>query len=60
MVSRHDLEKMGFKRNQAQTMVRECKDYLVRIEGIDLFNNRQICVVPARTIEKLYHIQLLN
>lgn len=60
MVSRSDLEKMGFKKNQALMMVRECKDYLVEIEGINFFANRQIGVVPARMIEKLYHIQLVN
>ncbi|HFD1634319.1 TPA: DUF3173 family protein [Enterococcus faecium] len=58
MVSRKDLINMGFKSNQAYQMIREAKNFLVKIEGVDFYNNRQVSVVPARTIEKLFHLKI--
>ncbi len=58
MVSKSDLEELGFNRNQATVMVQQCKKYLVQIEGIDFYANRQVRVIPARILEKLFGIQL--
>lgn len=58
MVNRSDLIQMGFKSNQARQMLKESKEYLTKIEGLSFYSNRQVSVVPARIIEKLYHIQL--
>lgn len=58
MITKSDLISMGFKNNQATQMLREAKQYLVNVEGIYLYNNRQISVVPARIIEKLFHLKI--
>lgn len=58
MVCRSDLEKIGFKKNQSLEIMKECKKYLIEIEGINFYANRQVCVVPARILERLFDIQL--
>uniref|UniRef100_UPI00403F676F DUF3173 family protein n=1 Tax=Candidatus Enterococcus willemsii TaxID=1857215 RepID=UPI00403F676F len=58
MVSRKDLINMGFRPNQAYQMLKEAKEFLVMVEGVDFYNNRQISVVPARVIEKLFHLKI--
>lgn len=59
MIKRSDLIKLGFKPNQATQIIKECKEYLINVEGINFYSNRQVGVVPARVIEKLFHIQVL-
>lgn len=58
MISKSDLVSMGFKTNQAAQMLREAKEYLVSVEGVNLYDNRQINVVPARIIEKLFRLKV--
>lgn len=58
MVSSDDLINVGFKPFQAKQMIRECKEHLVTVEGIDFYDNRQVNIVPARIIEKLFSIQI--
>lgn len=58
MVSAKELITMGFKPYQAKQMIRKCKDYLVTSEGIEFYRNRQVRIVPARIIEKLFNIQI--
>ncbi|EAC4616598.1 DUF3173 family protein [Listeria monocytogenes] len=60
MVSRMDLILIGFKSYQASTMIREAKEHLSTIEGISFYSNRQVGVVPARIIEKLFGIQIIK
>ncbi|MDU5337091.1 DUF3173 family protein [Enterococcus sp.] len=59
MVSSNDLIDLGFKPFQAKQMIRESKEHLVTVEGIDFYDNRQVNIVPARIIEKLFSIQIL-
>lgn len=59
MISADDLIDLGFKPFQAKQMIRECKEHLSQIEGIDFYDNRQINIVPARIIKKLFSIQIL-
>ncbi|EIQ7148835.1 DUF3173 family protein [Enterococcus faecalis] len=58
MVRSEDLIELGFKPYQAKQMIKECKEHLSKIEGISLYYNRQVNVVPARIIEKLFDIQI--
>lgn len=58
MIDSSDLVDLGFKPFQAKQIIRECKDYLVTIEGIDFYDNRQVKIVPARIVEKLFSIQI--
>lgn len=58
MVSSEELIELGFKPYQAKQIIRECKDYLTQVEGIDFYYNRQVGIVPARVIEKLFNIQV--
>lgn len=58
MVNASDLIELGFRPYQAKQMVKECKEHLAKVEGIDLYYNRQINIVPARTLEKLFGIQI--
>lgn len=58
MVSSKELIETGFKPYQAKQIIRECKEYLSEIEGISLYYNRQVNIVPARVIEKLFNIQV--
>ncbi|OQO89255.1 hypothetical protein BH739_01245 [Enterococcus casseliflavus] len=58
MISKSDLISMGFKPNQASKMVKEAKEYLVNVKGIELYDNRQLSVVPARTIEEIFHLKV--
>ncbi len=60
MVSSKDLIEIGFKPYQAKQIIRDCKEYLAKIEGIDLYYNRQVSVVPARVVEKLFKIKIAN
>lgn len=58
MVNSDDLIALGFKPYQSKRMIRDCKNYLAQVEGIDLYYNRQVRVVPARIIEKLFNIKV--
>lgn len=58
MVSAKELVELGFKPYQAKQMIRKCKEYLAKNEGVDFYRNRQVRVVPARIIEKLFNIQI--
>ncbi|HAP2864199.1 TPA: DUF3173 domain-containing protein [Enterococcus faecalis] len=60
MVSRSDLIQIGFKPHQASVMIREAKKHLSIVEGISFYSNRQVGVVPARIIEKLFDIQIIK
>lgn len=60
MISRLDLIHIGFKPNQASVMIREAKEHLSTVEGISFYSNRQVGVVPARIIEKLFDIQIIK
>lgn len=58
MVNRSDLINLGFKANQATQMIKEAKKFLINIEGVELYNNRQINMVPSRVIEELFHLKI--
>lgn len=58
MISKSDLIDMGFKPNQASKMLKEAKEFLVIVEGVDFYNNRQVNVVPSRIIERIFHIKI--
>ncbi|MGM0111202.1 DUF3173 family protein [Enterococcus sp. DIV0187] len=58
MVSAKDLIELGFKPYQAKQIIKECKEYLANIEGISFYYNRQVAIVPARILEKLFGIQI--
>ncbi|NTP76692.1 DUF3173 family protein [Enterococcus faecium] len=58
MINDKDLIELGFRPYQAKQIIKECKEYLVKIEGIDFYYNRQVRIVPARIVEKLFNIQL--
>lgn len=58
MVSANHLVDLGFKPYQAKQIIKECKEYLALIEGFTFFYNRQVSIVPARIVEKLYGIQI--
>lgn len=58
MVSCKDLIELGFKPYQAKQIIKECKEHLANVEGIYFYYNRQINIVPARIVEKLFNIQL--
>lgn len=60
MVSCKDLTELGFKPYQAKQIIRESKEYLAQVEGIAFYYNRQVSVVPARVIEKLFNIQTMK
>lgn len=60
MVSCKELVELGFKPYQAKQILRKCKEYLAQVEGIDFYYNRQVSVVPARVVEKLFNIQVLG
>ncbi|CAD5900489.1 DUF3173 family protein [Listeria innocua] len=60
MISRLDLIHIGFKPHQASVMIREAKEHLSTVEGISFYSNRQVGVVPARIIEKLFDIQIIK
>lgn len=58
MVNASDLIELGFRPYQAKQMIKDCKEYLTKVEGIDLYYNRQINIVPARTLKKLFGLQI--
>jgi hypothetical protein len=58
MVNCKELVELGFKPYQAKQIIRECKEYLAQVEGIDFYYNRQVSIVPARVVEKLFDIQV--
>lgn len=58
MVNCKRLIELGFKPRQASKIIRESKEYLVKVEGIDFYSGRQVSVVPARVIQKLFYIKV--
>lgn len=58
MISSNDLIKLGFKPYQAKKIIRECKEHLSKVEGIDFYDNRQVAIVPARIVNQLFHINV--
>ncbi|MBO6438781.1 DUF3173 domain-containing protein [Enterococcus faecalis] len=60
MIGCKDLIDLGFKPYQAKQIMKQCKEYLVKVEGIDFYYNRQVDIVPARIIEKLFNIQMVK
>ncbi|EGO7946515.1 DUF3173 domain-containing protein [Enterococcus faecalis] len=60
MISSDDLVNLGFKPYQAKKIIKESKEHLANIDGIELYYNRQIKIVPARIVEQLFGIQVLQ
>lgn len=58
MVNARDLIELGFKPHQAKQMIRECKNHLANVEGIDLYYNRQVKIIPARILQQLFGLQI--
>ncbi|EHP2905298.1 TPA: DUF3173 family protein [Listeria monocytogenes] len=51
---------MGVKPYQVKRFSREGKEYLTQVKGIAFYYNRQVSVVPARVIEKIFNIQTMK
>ncbi|EAC2531352.1 DUF3173 domain-containing protein [Listeria monocytogenes] len=60
MASCKDLIELGVKPYQVKRFSRECKEYITQVKGIAFYYNRQVSVVPARVIEKLFNIQTMK
>ncbi|AUB53352.1 hypothetical protein IGK38_002185 [Enterococcus pernyi] len=58
MIDRNRLIELGFKPSQASKMIRDSKEYLANVEGISFYSGRQIAVVPAKIIQKLFYIEI--
>ena len=52
MVDKDKLMDLGFKENQARTIIRQAKTYLVN-EGYELYNNKRLGCVPSYSVEKI-------
>ena len=52
MVDKDKLMDLGFKENQARTIIRQAKTYLVN-EGYELYNNKRLGCVPGYSVEKI-------
>lgn len=57
MISKKELEKMGFKTNQAVTIIRQAKILMVN-KGYPYYNNKRIGVVPRFVVEEIIGIPL--
>lgn len=57
MISKKELEKMGFKTNQAVTIIREAKIKMVK-NGYPYYNNKRVGVVPRYVVEEIIGIPL--
>lgn len=52
MISKKELENLGFKTNQAVTIIRQAKIMMVN-NGFPYYNNKRVGVVPRQTVEKI-------
>lgn len=57
MVSKTDLEKLGFKTNQSVTIIRQAKIKMVNA-GYPYYNNKRVGVVPRRVVEEIIGVPL--
>ncbi|TGD19493.1 DUF3173 domain-containing protein [Levilactobacillus suantsaiihabitans] len=57
MVNASDLEAIGFKRYQAQTIIRQAKLLMVK-KGFGLYNGKRLGVVPLDPVEKIIGVKL--
>ncbi|EMF0090844.1 DUF3173 domain-containing protein [Enterococcus hirae] len=57
MICRKDLEELGFKTNQAVTIIRQAKVRMVN-QGYPYYNNKRVGVVPRQVIEEILVIPL--
>ncbi|EAE8308503.1 DUF3173 domain-containing protein [Listeria monocytogenes] len=57
MICRKDLETLGFKANQAVTLIRQAKIRMVN-QGYPYYNNKRVGVVPRRVIEEIIGVPL--
>lgn len=57
MVSKNDLEKLGFKSNQAMVIVKRAKVMMVN-KGYELYNNKRVGVVPRSIVEDIIGVPL--
>ncbi|WP_337089438.1 DUF3173 family protein [Leuconostoc pseudomesenteroides] len=57
MISKQELESMGFKTNQAITIIRQAKIKMVN-KGFPYYNNKRIGVVPRFIVEDIIGISL--
>lgn len=57
MISKQELESMGFKTNQAITIIRQAKIKMVN-KGFPYYNNKRIGVVPRFIVEDIIGIPL--
>ena len=57
MICRKDLEELGFKTNQAVTIIRQAKVRMVN-QGYPYYNNKRVGVVPRQASEEILGIPL--
>ncbi|MBM7687498.1 DUF3173 family protein [Enterococcus ureilyticus] len=57
MVSKVDLEKLGFKKHQATTIIRQAKLKLVN-SGVAYYNNKRVGIVPRKIVEEIIGVPL--
>lgn len=58
MVNADDLEKLGFKKYQAQTIIRQAKELMVN-QGFGLYNGKRLGIVPSDAVEKIIGVKLV-
>lgn len=56
-VSKKDLENLGFRTNQATTIIRQAKTRIVN-KGYPYYNNKRIGVVPRYVVEEIIGVPL--
>lgn len=56
-ICRKDLEALGFKSNQAVTIIRQAKIKMVN-KGYPYYNNKRVGVVPRQIVEEITGIPL--
>ncbi|WP_125581667.1 DUF3173 family protein [Levilactobacillus cerevisiae] len=57
MVSAKDLETIGFRKYQAQTIIRQAKLLMVK-KGFGLYNGKRLGVVPLEPVEEIIGVKL--
>lgn len=57
MISSKELEKIGFKTNQALLIIKQAKIKLAK-QGFELYNNKRVAVVPREAVEDIVGISL--
>lgn len=57
MISKKELEEMGFKTNQAVTIIRQAKVLMVN-KGFPYYNNKRVGIVPQSVVEEIIGIPL--